>query len=420
MNARRAFAAIAVVAACGGRVAASDDEASTGDATTSGGSSDTSTGEPEVCTPVGEAAIEAQHRRGDAGMPSAGESAHVDGGRDGAIVAAITDLDEDDDDVLVTSFGASDDVQWSVRYEGMAGLQDAALDVVTDGDGEVYALVREQVAELVSEGFGTRNRYVLVVLAIGPGGERRWRYARSNDPGGDEDVRAGALAIDGDGHVIVVDANTSGGESGPPTFTRLDRYGNTLAHVDVVADVGDVLGIAIAPSPTGEVVVAASPYAGRWIARLGVDGSLRWEHRDEVGDEYVSAIAVDADDVAWTLLSVGDVEAGTAGFALQRLDADGVALPVIEHAFDGGSGYAGGLVVDCDGTALVAAETGFAPDRRAELFAVARDGSVAWSTMLESSRPLAPRSIAALGDGSLAIGGLDGEELGPWVARLAG
>jgi hypothetical protein len=408
---------LACVIACGGRVAATPSDTSSGDTSSS---TDESTGEPDVCTPVVGAAIDAEHRRDDPGMPGAGDAVEVAAGPSGAIVAAMTDGDEDDDDVLVTGFGASDNVQWSTRYEGMAGLQDAALDVVVDRDGYVYALVREQISELVSEGFGNRNRWALVVLAIGPGGEHRWRYQRSNDPAGDEDLRSAALVVDGDGRLVLVDADANGADTGALAFTALDRHGNTLLHVEPGTNPSGAPSVELAAAADGDVVVAVGAYAERWIARLAADGAILWEHGDEVDDEYVSAIAVDHDDVAWTLLSTGDVEAGTAGFALHRHDRDGVALPVLDHAFEGGSGYAGGLVIDCDGKAIVAAETGFAPDRRAEIIAVTGDGAVAWSTELESSRPLAPRSLTALGDGGLVIGGLDGENLGPWVARSGG
>jgi len=339
----------------------------------------------------------------------------------GGVVVAVTDESEDDTDVVVSRVDSAGTAQWSLRYEGPAGLDDHALDVAVAGDGSIYVVVREQTLELISEGFGNKAERTVVVLAIDPAGGRRWRWARDVPPPMyNDNARMAALAVSETGHIVMIDADATSEGIAPPSFVELDRWGNEIVRADLETSVEDVLAMDLAIAPSGDVWVAGSIYGESWIARVRADATIVWEERTQPASVRATAIAAGDADEAYALFANGDAEAGDAGFELRRYEPDGTTAWTYAMQWPSGDGYPAAVVVDCDGAPIVAGEIAAVPMRSAWIGGITTAGELAWSSTLTEDRPIAPRSLARADDGTLVLGGLEGSaELGPWIARLA-
>jgi hypothetical protein len=426
MTRARATTLVALLVGCGPEHS-TDSEASTTTTATTGdpsaddgsagtvdaGPLDMGTGDPP-CVPWTGAAL-GWERDGDDVLPRTGGVARVAVAPDGAISVAVTDTTEDDEDVVVMQLDVDGNEAWSLRYEGMAGLTDEPLDIAVADDGSIYVVVREQTLELVSEGFGSRYEWTLVVLAIEPSGERRWRYERVISPDYDAPVRTAGIDVAVDGHPIVVEGAPE--VNLPPHLLELDRFGNAITSVDL--DAGSFAQhIDVDVSATDAVYALAVGYEGSWIGRVQRDGAVAWADESDPGNVVAMSVAAGADDEAYVLARIGDDETGDSGFELRRYDADGTIAWRFEQEWSTGAGAPAAVVVDCDGAPLVVGEEQGQSDRDAWIGRISPSGALAWSTTLTSVRAIAPRSVALLGE-MLVLGGLEGgDELGPWVARL--
>lgn len=422
--------AAGLVCACGPSTSISmgtdTTDTETGEGSTSGDGDEgtatddgTGTGEP-ACEPRGEAILDWQHRRGEDGLPSAGGEIAVAIDGAGRIVAATTDETEADADILVTQHDAGGALRWTVRYEGPAGLHDDVLGVAVDPDGLAYVAVLEQTRELVAEGFGTIAEYAIVILAIDAEGGKRWRFVREIPPGEyGNNARAAGIALTSSGHVIVVDADAAGAST-PPSFLRIDRFGNELVRRDLGVDSTGVYDVAIAVTPTDWAWVGISSYGETRIMRIKPLGEIEWDLRDQDPEAFLTGVAAGFGEHGHVVRRIGDAEAGTAGFRLSRYGPDGALAWETDTAFDTGDGHPGGVVLDCDGAPIVAAEIADYPMRSAWLFGFTTSGAPTFTASLADGTDAAPRSIARAADGALAIGGLEGtnDSLGPWLARV--
>jgi outer membrane protein assembly factor BamB len=336
----------------------------------------------------------------------------------GAAVVAVTDETEDDADVTVSRLEPDGSLAWTLRFEGGAGLDDAAQDIAIAGDGSIYVAVSEQMRELVSEGFGNQAERNVVVLAIEADGARRWRWEREVPPPMYSDnARQAAVATFADGHVVVLDVDGTSEFVGPPSFVELDRWGNEIVRGELEAILDETRRLEVEIGPSDDVYVAASIFADSWIARLSRNGAIVWETHSEA-DVLATSIAAGEADEAYVLFANGDAEAGDAGLELRRYDAAGPIAWTFAMPWSSGDGYPAGVIVDCDGSPIVAGEISAVPMRSAWIGAITTEGDLAWSSTLGADRPIAPRSLARGADGTLVVGGLQGSELGPWVARL--
>lgn len=424
MRCARAAAIAGLLAACGPDTNEQDPSSSTSATTSDGGTDDaTSTGAADTgvdpqCQPWPEVEL-GWERDGDDALPAVGGIARVAIMPEGGVVVATTDETEEDEDVVVALVDWSGDAAWSLRYEGMAGLTDEALDVEVAPDGSVYVVVREQTKELISEGFGSRYERTIAVLAIEPSGARRWRYERVVPPPQyNDNARAAGLAVTDDGHVIVVDGDATSEDIAPPRLLELDRFGNAIVDAELDVALAEVQVLDVDASATDAVYVVAVRYGGSWIARLQRDGTIVWVDDGDPGNVIAMSVAAGDDDAAYVLARTGDEEAGDAGFELRRYDAEGSVAWTSGDAWPTGSGSPAAVVVDCDGAPLVVGEVSEADDRHGWVGRFSPQGDLSWSTTLESVRAIAPRS-AALGSGGFFVGGLEGgDALGPWIARL--
>ncbi len=420
--------AIAVVIGCGPQQT-TDEEPSTSMAATSDPSADGSssattvdtgsadTGEP-TCVP-GTGVELGWERDGEDALPALGGVARVAIAPDGMIAVAVSDVTEDDEDVVVTQLDPDGDEVWSLRYEGMAGLADDPLDVAVASDGSIYVVVREQTLELVSEGFGSRYERTIVVLAIEPAGAPRWRYERVVPPPPyNDNARVAGIAVAADGHPIVVDGDATSEEIAPPHLLELDRFGNEIASVDLDIPISEAQSIDVDVSATDAVHVVVARYGGSWIGRLQRDGTTVWVDDDDPGNVIASSVAAGYDDEAYVLARIGDDESGDSGFELRRYAADGSIEWTTSGVWSTGMGAPAAVVVDCDGAPLVVGEEQGESDRNAWIGRVSPYGEPTWSKTLTSVRAIAPRTVARVGE-MLVLGGLEGgEQLGPWVSRL--
>lgn len=428
---RVCIACAALLAACGpdGAVAADDtstgstsSDANSNESSADSGSDGSDTGDV-ACEPWTDAAFDWQLGRGDVSVPAAGGPALVASLRGGGIVAAATDETEDDTDVWLGAYAPDGAQAWTLRYEGPAGLDDMALGIAVAGDGSIYVVVREQTAELVSEGFDNQATRTLVVLALEPDGGRRWRWQRDIPPPLSYDnARAAAIAVTSADHVLVFDADVS--ESiAPPSLAELDRLGNEILRVDLATTLYSAHSLGVAASTTGDVWAVAAVSGDReenWIARLRPDGTIAWEDRGPPTIDRASSVAAGDSDEAYVLVTNGDAEAGTVGWELRRYEPDGAVAWTYEMQWPTGDGHAAAVVVDCDGAPIVAGEISDVPMRTAWIGGITTAGAMAWSSTLDDARSLAPRSLSLAPDGTLALGGLEGTDtLGPWFARVA-
>jgi hypothetical protein len=390
------------------------------DATADGHTSDSvdDTGGP-ACSPWTDVEL-GWERDGDSNLPAVGGIARVAVGIDSGVVVAVTDETEEDADVTLLQLDPDGDEMWSLRYEGMAGLDDEVLDVAVAPDGSIYAVVREQTLELISEGFGNRYERTLVVLAMEPGGAPRWRYERVVPaPEYNDNARAAGLAVTDDNRVVVVDADATSEEIAPPRLFELDRFGNEISSIDLDVALSDAQLVDIDVSATGAVYVVVPRYGGSWVARVERDGAIAWVDDDDPGNVIATAVAAGDDDEAYVVVQTGNEEAGTGGFELRRYAADGTIEWSFGDEWPTPAGYAAAVVCDCDGAPLVVAELQDDADRSAWVGRFSPYGEPTSSTTLDSVRSIAPRSMALGGGGMLVVGGLEGgDELGPWVTRL--
>ncbi|MBC8069207.1 MAG: hypothetical protein IAG13_12805 [Deltaproteobacteria bacterium] len=415
-------AMLAAAASCGPAAGSEEASDSSGPPGESSSSEESSTGDPVCTPPPAGAALELELGPGDAGLPAAGEAVHVAGDRDGNAIVVITDETEDDTDVVIAQVTPDGAPGWSVRYEGMAGLDDTALDIAVGADGDIYVLVSEQLYELVSEGFGNRTGQTLVVLALAPDGARRWRYARALDDEDIERARLGAIATTPEHELVVLDARADTTVGDGPVLTVLDRWGNLGVQAELSGALEIVMNLDIAIASGGDVLATATVYPALWNARIARDGSVAWSDVTPPQGQRATAIAAGREDDAYVLVTTGDEEAGDAGFELQRFAADGSMSVRYTHAWPGGAGYPAAVVVDCAGTPIIAGEIQHGDgsgvtDREAWLAAIAPDGSALWSETLTGTRPIAPRSLALTDAGTFWLGGLTGDPLGPWLAH---
>lgn len=395
------------------------DAPGSGDASSTGDDTQTDTGAP-ACEPRTGAAIEWEHDAGDEVLPAAGRgdvAVAIDGA--GRVLVATTDLTEDDFDVLVSQLDPGGTLRWSLRYEGPAGLDDDLLGLAVDPGGLAYVAVREQTRELIAEGFGNVSEHDVVLLAIDADGGKRWRYARGIPPGPyGENVRVGDIAITPSGDVILVDADVNTGGT-PPSLLRLDRFGNELLRADLPTDVEDVARLRITVTPDDATWVAAAAWSENRILRL--DSAAMIDVDESFGgDVFFTALAAGPENETYILGGIGDPEAGDGGLTLSRYEPDGTIAWTQTLTFSTGAGYPAGVVVDCDGSPIVAAELEAYPMRTAWLTAFTPAGDPSWSAELPEAGNAAPRSIARGPDGALAIGGLVGttNTLTPWLAHL--
>jgi hypothetical protein len=391
----------------------SGDASATGDDTTDAG-------EP-VCEPRTNATLDWQKGGSDDALPSAGRDIAVAIDGAGRVVVAATDETETDADILVSQLDPSGTLQWSLRYEGPAGLRDEVLGLAVDPEGFAYVAVREQTRELISEGFGNVAERTVVILAIDPEGGKRWRFDREiAPPEYNDNARAGDIALTPSGDVIVVDADADlASAQTPPSLLRLDRWGNELLRTDLATDMSDITSLRIATTPDGAIWITAAIYSEIRVLRTDAFGAIAWDERQTSGD-YVTAITAGLNNEAYVLRTTGDPEAGDAGFQLSRYEPDGAVAWTQTLGFSTGSGYPAGIAIDCDGSPIVAAELEDYPMRTAWLTAFTAAGEPSWSAELPDAGNAGPRSIARGQDGTLALGGIEGsnDSFEPWLAHV--
>ncbi len=414
-----------LAAACGPKTSSSQD---TGDDTTVGDDDTGTTGTPDatgtetgdsepICTPRDGAGLDWQLTGSDPALPDEGGTVHVAVDDSGRILFAAADATDTDRDVLIGQLDTSGASPWSLRYEGPAGLRDEVLGVAVDPDGRGYVAILEQTRELVSEGYGNQAEFVIVVLAFGPDGSKRWRYVRELPPPVyNDNARHGDITLSSEGDVVVADFAVQA--DAPPHLLRLDRFGNEVLRTELGLASDPVDSVRIAVTPTNHTWVGTTSNGTTRVARIDPTGATVWEEGDSTY-AFLTDVAAGDDEHAYVLRRIGDEEAGNGGFRLSRYTPDGGLVWEADTGFETGGGYPAGVVLDCDGAPIVAVEVSDPSQRLGAVFGFSTAGAATWSADLDAVN-IAPRTLARGADGTLVVGGLQGSAtpLRPWIAAI--
>lgn len=259
---------------------------------------------------------------------------------------------------------------WERRYDGPAHGTDAAHALAIDGDGNVV---------VTGESWnGTDSDFYTAKYAAGNGAVL---WERHYSGLGNTSDSAAAVTIDGEGNAAVT--GSSGGDFYTAKYSGTD---GTILWAKRVNHVGDIYDspAAIAVDSSGNVLVSGrsgglGSSADFYTAKFGaVTGTLMWERRYNGPansiDEAVG-VAVDVnDDVVVTGSSYGG--GGVDFYTAKYAGGDGAVLWEKRHS---GLGFARALALDASGNAVVTGS--FFESSSSQFYTVkyaASDGAVLW------------------------------------------
>jgi len=256
------------------------------------------------------------------------QKAYGGSGDDTATAVAIAE----NGDIIVagwtSSFGAGGDDFWILRLDENGnikwqkayggGSDDRAMAVAIAGNGDIIVTGR-------TSSFGAGN-YDFWILRLDENGNIKWQKAYGGS--GYEKAEAVAIAENGD---IIVTGRTSSFGAGSDDFwiLRLDENGN-IKWQKAYGGSGYELPATVAIAENGDIVVAGwtdSFGAGNedlWIIRLDGDGNIKWQKAyGGSGYEEAEAVAIagngDIIVVGWT----DSFGTGNEAFWVLRLDENG-------------------------------------------------------------------------------------------------
>jgi len=275
---------------------------------------------------------------------------------DGAVVATGRSVSANGFDFYTVKYRAADGVRlWDDRYDGTGDGDDGAVAVVLDGGQNV-------VVAGSSEGPAGSGLDVFIRKYNGLTGATLWSE-RYNGPSSGNDAAA-ALALDGDGNVVVTGYSAESGAGldlytakyASSTGARLwfRRYNGTGN--------GDDTGVDVAVDDSGGVVVTSTSTGGGstdiYTAKYaGSTNDLVWDERYDGpggGDDAAAAVATDA---AGNVFVVGTVSNnGNSDIYVSKLQAtDGNEVwSDLDNGPGNGDDAGTALAVDAAGDVIVA------------------------------------------------------------------
>ncbi len=238
-------------------------------------------------------------------------------GQGNCVVAGFVMLAALDTDALIWGLTGDGKSRWTRTLAGVGGAVDAAIEVAMLSDGDIVA-----VGYATSELEG--NDWDAWIRRIGPGGEERWAVDRPAPGGG----RAQAVAAVGDGFVV------GGFETTPGTafdawLARYDGDGNLIwERTDDGSGGFDALND-LAVTPQGTIVAVGYDFVDdegldAWVRHHRADGELLWSH-DLQGTGRVfheNGTIRGADDVAAAVAIGADGHLYAAGSTTVLWDGD--------------------------------------------------------------------------------------------------
>ncbi|MBN2536902.1 SBBP repeat-containing protein [candidate division WOR-3 bacterium] len=257
-----------------------------------------------------------------------------------AVVAGYLDAANEANGFLVAKYSAAGDSLWARAYHHLPHMDDEALRVATDQDGNVYAT---GTCETDTCGLD----YLTVKYDCWGGLAWANRY---NGPGNGDDIPTG-LAVDRSGNVLVTGKSMGDGTqldyatvkyspAGAELWVR--RYGGTASYDDVPCAVlldstGRACVVGYSREEERDVSLSAT------IIMYDPEGEVSWithcANPDTLGRYFYAYAAC--------MGPTGDIYVGGPGYRAllaARLDPEGDTLWVRRMAFDSGGNFSAGAV----------------------------------------------------------------------------
>lgn len=270
--------------------------------------------------------------------------------RDGDLIVAGQITLAGNADMLVLKYSRDGVLRWEHIFDGVAGGDDGATDVVVDGSGGVYVAA-------ASTGLGSGVDYLVVKYSSA--GAYRWE-SRYVGPVADDAPRA--IAIDGGRATYVTGTSTGGGGDGDIVTVKTSAAGKRLwaRRWDGGAHLADeAYDVAVAAGGVYVDGAATSGKASKNVALLrytpsGIRSWARTWDGPGHGADLAQRLAVDAKGNAWTA-GATESAAGDDQALLIKWDAGGGVVWTRREA--GGAGLDSAfhdLTIDAHGTAWAA------------------------------------------------------------------
>jgi hypothetical protein len=293
---------------------------------------------------------------------------------------------------------------WTQSIDGGAGLMDQAWGVAVDGDRNVFVSGR-----VILQGDTSNDAWL---LKLTPDGDHDWERTH-NGPGDNSDIFQ-AVAIDGDGNVVVTGREWTGSDDQNDLIVRKYSSGGDVQWTRRFTgpDGYDDGGTRVSVGPQGDILVGGDTdipgsWTDVWLRRYTPHGDTVWTDSFDGGDDdfdSMSGVAFGAEGQTYAAFDMRTPDGRQLW--IREYDAEGQVAWNAEVSED--SPIAMDLAVTPSGDLVV---SGSAYDESLELHGwIGRygpDGTEQWTTTWETNLGTLSYATAVAVDhrGSIVVGG---------------